>query len=191
MIQTIDFSSNPQLTYIECYNNQLTSLDLSKNETASLPTAHGNEYEIVLNNGTFDLSQLPAGFDITKTSEWFNGTVEENILTVTDPSKIVTYDYDCGKDRTITFILKVRTALLGDVNSDNVVNSSDASLILADYARISTGNASTFSEEQKESADINSDSKYDSTDASLSLAYYAYTSIGGTDSIEKFLADMN
>ena len=188
MIQIIDFSSNPQLTYIECYNNQLTSLDLSKNETASLPTAHGNEYEIVLNNGTFDLSDLPAGFDIAKTSEWFNGTVEGNILTVTDPSKIVTYDYDCGKAKPITFILRVKKVSLGDVNFDSIINSSDASLILADYARISTGNKSALTEEQKKSADINSDSKYDSTDASLSLAYYAYTSIGGTDSIESFIS---
>jgi hypothetical protein len=188
MIQIIDFSSNPQLTYIECYNNQLTSLDLSKNETASLPTAHGNEYEIVLNNGTFDLSDLPAGFDIAKTSEWFNGTVKGNILTVTDPSKIVTYDYDCGKAKPITFILKVRTALLGDVNFDSIINSSDASLILADYALVSTGNKSALTEEQKKSADINNDGKSDSIDASLSLAYYAYTSIGGTDSIESFIS---
>ena len=68
--------------------------------------------------------------------------------------------------------------LLGDVNSDGTVNSSDASAVLAEYSAIQTGGASTLSAEQKKAADVNADSKIDSTDASKILEYYAAVSTG-------------
>ena len=72
--------------------------------------------------------------------------------------------------------------LLGDVNSDGTVNSSDASAVLAEYSAIQTGGASTLSAEQKKAADVNADSKIDSTDASKILEYYAAVSTGKTPS---------
>ena len=77
--------------------------------------------------------------------------------------------------------------MLGDVDDDGAVNSSDASLVLREYALIATGEAPTFSEFQKIVADVNKDSIVDSSDASVILAYYAYTSTGGTDSITDFI----
>lgn len=147
-----------------------------------------------ITDGNFDLSTLPKGFDVTKDSEWTNATVERNILTVEDASKNVTYIYDCGNEETVKFtsIPTYTTRFLkGDVNFDGFVNSSDASLILEDYALISTGNKSTFTEKQVEVADVNDDGKYDSIDASLILAYYGYTSTGGTGTIEEYLSKAN
>lgn len=72
--------------------------------------------------------------------------------------------------------------LLGDVNSDGTVNSSDASAVLAEYSAIQTGGASTLSAEQKKAADVNADNKIDSTDASKILEYYAAVSTGKTPS---------
>ena len=72
--------------------------------------------------------------------------------------------------------------LLGDVNSDGTVNSSDASAVLAEYSAIQTGGASTLLAEQKKAADVNADSKIDSTDASKILEYYAAVSTGKTPS---------
>ena len=78
----------------------------------------------------------------------------------------------------------------GDVNGDNMVDSSDASSILAEYARQSSSNVKgTFSAGQKDSADIDNDGKVDSFDASKVLAYYAYISTA-TDtpmSVEEFV----
>lgn len=65
---------------------------------------------------------------------------------------------------------------LGDVNSDSFIDSVDASLILAEYARISSKNYTVFTTDQQKCADVNSDTKIDSVDASKVLAYYAVVS---------------
>ena len=67
---------------------------------------------------------------------------------------------------------------LGDVNSDGKVDSSDASLVLEEYAVIQTGGAGAFTENQKKAADVNKDGKTDSSDASKILEYYAMISTG-------------
>lgn len=81
----------------------------------------------------------------------------------------------------------VNTLLLGDVNLDSYIDSSDASLILGIYAELSTGRTPEITSEQLTVADLNSDSMIDSSDASLVLSYYAYTSTGGTCTIHQFL----
>lgn len=78
--------------------------------------------------------------------------------------------------------------LKGDINGDGFVDAVDASLILAEYAALSTDGISTFSDLQKVSADINKDGLTDACDASLVLAFYAYLSTNGTETdIEKWL----
>lgn len=77
--------------------------------------------------------------------------------------------------------------ILGDVNGDEMVNAVDASLILAEYSAISTGQNLTFTELQKKAADINGDETYDSVDASIVLAYYSFTSTHDYISVEEFL----
>lgn len=72
--------------------------------------------------------------------------------------------------------------VLGDVNDDLTVNSADASAVLAEYASLSTGGQSTFTDKQKTAADVNKDGFINSSDASLILAYYAESSTGGTPS---------
>ncbi|MBO5163871.1 MAG: leucine-rich repeat protein [Ruminococcus sp.] len=69
--------------------------------------------------------------------------------------------------------------ILGDVNGDGMVDSSDASLVLTEYAMLSTGGNGNFSESVKKLADFDKDGTIDSSDASLILAYYAHVSTGG------------
>ncbi len=68
--------------------------------------------------------------------------------------------------------------MLGDVNGDGMVDSSDASLVLTEYALLSTGGNGNFSESVKKLADLDKDGTIDSSDASLILAYYAAMSTG-------------
>lgn len=79
------------------------------------------------------------------------------------------------------------TLPLGDINGNNIVDSSDASNVLAVYALVSTGKESGLTAEQKTAADVNGDGKYDSIDASLILAYYSHIQTGGTGTIEDYL----
>lgn len=71
---------------------------------------------------------------------------------------------------------------LGDVNNDGFVDSSDASLILGEYAMIQTGEKATFTETQVLAADVNKDKATDSSDASKILGYYAASSTGSKPS---------
>ena len=70
------------LKKLNCSNNQLTSLNLSYNTklTQENLKCTGNKYPITIDETerTFDLSTLPAEFDVNKTSEWAGGTVEGN-----------------------------------------------------------------------------------------------------------------
>ena len=70
------------------------------------------------------------------------------------------------------------TYMLGDVNDDGMVDSSDSSLVLAEYAKIQTGGAGEFTDIQHKAADVNNDGVVDSSDASKILAYYAMVSTG-------------
>ena len=102
----LDVSKNTTLFYLGCFNNQLTSLDISNTKINTL-NYQGNNYQIVVDNDrAFDLSTLPGNFDVTKTSDWSGGTVNGNMLTVDSDKDTVTYKYDCGKGKSVTFTLK-------------------------------------------------------------------------------------
>lgn len=76
---------------------------------------------------------------------------------------------------------------LGDVDNDGAVNSSDASMVLAEYARTATGNASSFDKNETLAADVNKDGTVDSSDASSILSYYAYAATGGDMSFYEYI----
>ena len=68
--------------------------------------------------------------------------------------------------------------ILGDVSEDLLIDSVDASMLLAEYALMQTGKESSLSEHQKSAADVNGDSVIDSADASKIMEYYAALSTG-------------
>ncbi|MDE6035163.1 MAG: hypothetical protein K2G36_04555 [Ruminococcus sp.] len=76
----------------------------------------------------------------------------------------------------------------GDVNNDKIVNAVDSSMILQEYALLSTDNDFTFTDNQKITADVNNDSMIDAVDASLVLQYYAYVSTEGKGSAEEYFS---
>lgn len=75
--------------------NQLTSLDLhGKGQIWNFDVA-SQSYAIDVNeDGTFDLTSLPEGFDASKTTNWKGGTRDENTLNVN--SHEVKYEYNTG-----------------------------------------------------------------------------------------------
>ncbi|WP_295078508.1 GDSL-type esterase/lipase family protein [Ruminococcus sp.] len=80
------------------------------------------------------------------------------------------------------------SAKSGDVNSDGFVDAVDASSVLAEYAKRSTGEGS-FTDAQAKLADVDVNGIVDSVDASKILAYYAYlsSSTGSVKPIEEFI----
>ncbi len=73
----------------------------------------------------------------------------------------------------------------GDLNSDGVIDASDATIVLVEYSSLSTGHAPSFSPELIVAADLNNDNVIDASDASIILSYYSYLSTGGKLRIEE------
>ena len=101
-LTALDVSSSPNLATLVLKNNHLTSLNLDNNPhldfsiTDVYHSDFNNVYTVTLNpDRTFDLSTLPRGFEISRVTEWFNGTVKGNILTVNEGTKVVYYGYQC------------------------------------------------------------------------------------------------
>lgn len=61
----------------------------------------------------------------------------------------------------------------GDVNFDGVIDATDASLVLNEYANVMSGKPPSFTEEQMIAADMNNDGVIDARDASIILDIYA------------------
>ncbi len=76
---------------------------------------------------------------------------------------------------------------LGDPNGDGRIDANDASFVLIEYSKLSTGKTSSLTDEEKKSADVNKDGRIDSSDASSMLGYYSYVSTGGTQTLEEYL----
>ena len=111
-LTVLDVRQNPSLKWLYCYNNNLTALDLSQNTALTTLECDNNTYSIALTGGTFDLSTLPEGFDLSKASNWTNATVDGNTLTVTALKTDVTYTYDLGNGKTETFTLRPTSCIL-------------------------------------------------------------------------------
>lgn len=96
----LDISQNTRWTDLRCNDNKLTSLSFNENvvmpPVASIYTSN-NRYQIAVDaDGIYDLSQLPGGFDVSKTSDWTNGERNGTELKVTPGSTTVTYKYNTG-----------------------------------------------------------------------------------------------
>ena len=147
----IDVSNNTKLTTLYCQYNQLTKIDVSQNMDLTLLYCHGNQltwvditnlkklnnflcsenkYPILLGeDNVFNINQLPKGFDVNKASNWQNGSLsgDNTKLTVMDGSKNVTYDYDCGNNKTVNFSLVPTYGITMQTDDHGKVTASIAS----------------------------------------------------------------
>ena len=116
-LTSLDLSNNDKLMSLDCDNNQLTFLDLRNNVRLSdnaklykdMFKCSGNKYPITIDatKRTFNLNDLPTGFNVNKTSGWVGGSVNGNTLTVNKDANEVTYTYDCGNGLFADFTLVV------------------------------------------------------------------------------------
>ena len=80
---------------------------------------------------------------------------------------------------------------LGDINNDFSVNAVDASIALTEYASMSSGKKTTFTDDRQTlAADVDANGSVNAVDASYILSYYAYTatSAGAAESFEAYMA---
>ena len=112
-LTVLDVSQNARLKDLGCFDNPLTSLDISGTSLNYLYyDNYQGGYQIEVDpDRTFDLSTLPGSFDVSKASGWTGGTVSGNTLKVDADKGFVTYQYDCGKEQSVTFKLQYTKAV--------------------------------------------------------------------------------
>ena len=115
-LTSLDVSKNTGLDLLNCNRNRLTSLDVSQTAVTTL-NASDNKIDINVEETprTFDLSTLPGKFDVTKATNWSGGTVSGKTLKVDEGATQVTYTYDCGKSLSRDFTLNVKVVPDGTV----------------------------------------------------------------------------
>ena len=156
-------------------------------------------YDLVGANGTaYDYSHIDVeyaridkvgqnGYLSTKVNkpknDDYNKTTTSAISTTTSISTSTT------TESTATSI-EIAKYSLGDVTGDSIIDGRDATDVLTDYAKTSTGQTSEYTEEQKKSADVNNDNIIDGRDATAILTYYAKTSVGETMTLEEYIGSI-
>lgn len=111
-IETLNVKNNVKLMELQSELNNLTSIDLSNNSPSMTLYMANNIYPITVGKGKrFDLSKLPAGFDVSKASNWQNATENSGVLIVENGKDFVTYDYDCGNGHKVKFRFRVYSSI--------------------------------------------------------------------------------
>ena len=123
-LTSLDVSKNTALKYLYCSNNQLTSLDISNITGLSGLSCYDNTYNIGGVSGSYSLDKLPAGFDAAKASSWSGATYDPETNSLKDlTSNKITYKYNCGNSKTVTFTLTYTSVYISKITvaSDKVV----------------------------------------------------------------------
>lgn len=83
--------------------------------------------------------------------------------------------------------------ILGDINFDSVIDASDASLALKEYASIQTTGNTTLTELETKAADVDDDGAVNADDASLILGFYSHqqTATNPLPTIEEWIKTFN
>lgn len=130
-LASIDISDSPLLTYINCNSNRFTSLDLSGRPDSLIAYCNYNEYDIGTVKNSYPLSELAAGFDPSRASDWHGAEYDpETNSLINFTSRNVTYTYDLGNGKTANFslvceLLKIKDITVTDKNV--IVTYSDNS----------------------------------------------------------------
>lgn len=147
-------------------------------------------------NGTGKLKIYSSGQLAEEHDFIWTGTEDTVYITISNQTLTLSYDSDTDEatfteDGVVMYFKRGTTdsseLSLGDANGDGNIDAKDASFILSEYAKLSTGGESSLTETQKAASDVNGDGNTDAKDASAILAYYSYLSTGGKDLFKDFL----
>ena len=104
----LDTRNNVALKKLNCERNRLAGINLDDNVYLSDISVGSNTYHAEMKSDrTVDLSKFPNRFDVERTSFWYGGTRQGNILTVKEGVTEVRYQYNYKNNLTEYFYLDV------------------------------------------------------------------------------------
>ncbi len=118
-----------------------------------------------------------------------DSTIPKNVtIQGVEGSNVQKYANDFNlKFETIDIIPDNTNYVLGDVTGDGIANAKDATIILIAAARLGTGDATEFTDEQAVSADVNSDGAINAKDATVVLRYAAAVGTGSAGKLTDYI----
>lgn len=126
-LKYLDVSQNTKLEELYCSSNSIMELDVSNNLALRVLDANGNnlifvdlshnihiervslwENVRIMYEKIIDMNSIP-GFDMSKTSQWFNVTIDGSIVTIQEENRLISYLYDLGNGKTGLFTWNYRS----------------------------------------------------------------------------------
>ena len=106
-LTSLDVKGCTSLSNLDCSNNQLTSLDVSECDSDIDLSCNNQTYSIGAVVGSYPLTTLPGSFDPDKATNWLGATYDSTAKSLSDFTEAltVTYDYSCGKGKTMSVTL--------------------------------------------------------------------------------------
>ncbi len=172
---TTDLVYNIDYMFAGC--SSLTSLDLSMIGGDTIESANGlfsdctSLSELTLGK---DFGDIAVGHKLPNGKGWVNTNDPSTIISGSGEYAAFTND---GKNTYVQFAASLNKK--GDINGDSVIDGTDATLALKEYASLGQG-ISTLTAAQTAAADVNGSGNVDGSDATMILRYYALAGGGVT-----------
>ena len=157
--------------------SSLTSLDLSMICGDTIESAYElfsdctSLSELTLGK---DFGDIAVGHKLPNGKGWVNTNDPSTIISGSGEYAAFTND---GKNTYVQFATSLNKK--GDINGDSVIDGTDATLALKEYASLGQG-ISTLTAAQTAAADVNGSGNVDGSDATMILRYYALAGGGVT-----------
>ncbi len=104
-LTSLDVTANTKLTTLYCYNNALTHLDVTANTKLTILSCGQQTPSVAIDQPTMSYT-MPEGFDSTNVTSITGGAFNGSVLTVEAGADTVTYDYTVGS-KTMSVTLTV------------------------------------------------------------------------------------
>jgi len=133
-LTALDVSKNTALKYLSCSNNQLTALDVSKNTALTYLSCGYNQLTLLNVSGSTALTELHCGgnnltsLDVSKNTALIQLSCDDNQLTALDVSKNTALKYlSCSNNQLTALDVSKNTALKYLYCDNNQLSSLDVS----------------------------------------------------------------
>lgn len=116
-IMELDVRNNLELRVLSASNNRLIFVDLTRNCKIDKVDLWDNiriMYEKTIDMNTF------SGFEMTKTSQWFNVDIDGSIVNIKEDNRIIAYVYDLGNGKSALFTWNYR-AILNPTKEQHII----------------------------------------------------------------------
>ena len=119
-ISSIDVSKNSKLKFLYINQCALASLDVSENTSLIYTNAGNNVFDYNITGGAVALDDLPPDFDVNRAIFIGNAYYDSESRTICTDSDYISYYYDIGNNNTVQFTITDKSAPVTVTKNDGI-----------------------------------------------------------------------